>query len=100
MQERQIVAYFLIPTDQHPTETVHPTMCTLHDPTTRFVSRLLLDRLRLLAPRPDMGGEPELGQQVPHLVEVIALVQTHPLGLLSGWLGALDGDTHDGRSGH
>src|SRR5262245_40059944 len=69
----------LIPTDEDAAEPVHPTMCPLHYPPPRLVPGFLLERLRLLAARPDMGREPELRQQFPHLVVVVPLVQAQVL---------------------
>jgi hypothetical protein len=76
MQKPQIVAYLLVPADQDAPDTIHPTMRTLHDPPPCFEPRLLFEDLGLFASRPDVGGESTLGQQVAHLIIVIALIPT------------------------
>jgi hypothetical protein len=96
MQKCQIVAHVLVPPDQQSPETVHPTMCPFHHPPPCHVPCLMLDGLGFLAPCPDVGGEPKLGQQLPHLIIVLALVQTHPLRLRQRGHRPLDGDTGDG----
>jgi hypothetical protein len=96
MRTREIVAHFFVPADQQAPEAIHPTMRPLHDPPVGFESSLLLERLGLFPPRPDMGGEVTFGQQVPHLVIVIACVQTHPLWVIWGRLRPHDRDTLDG----
>jgi hypothetical protein len=72
MQQPQIVGRLLLPADQYPAETVHPTVRPLHHPPASLVARLPLDRLRLLPPRPQVQREPELRQQGADAVEVIA----------------------------
>src|SRR5262245_40008760 len=100
MQKPQIVAYVLVPADQHAPEAIHPTMGAFHHPPPCLETELLLERLGLLAPGPDVGGEPELGEQVADLVEVIAFIQAHPLRPSRGWLWPRDRDTSNGLSGH
>src|SRR5262245_38253139 len=75
-------------------------MRTLHHPSTGLVPCFTLDGVGFLAPCPDVGGEPKFRQQLPHLVIVIAFVQTHPLRLLQRRHRALDGDTGDGLLDH
>src|SRR5438105_4963516 len=75
-------------------------MRPLHHPTTSLVPSFPPQRLGLFAPGTDVCGEPELREQLPHRVVVVPLVQTHPLRLIGARLGAFDGDTLDGRSGH
>ena len=79
MQKPQVVAHFLVPADQHAPEAIHPTMRPLHDPPSCLEAGLLFERLGLFPPRADVGGEAKFGQQIPHLIIVIAFVQTHPL---------------------
>src|ERR1051326_1568145 len=96
MQQAQIIERLLLPADQKPTETVEPAMGPLHDPTTRLVPGFLLNGRSLLSPRANVGGEAKLSQQSPHLIIVIASIQTHPLLLsalrLRTGLGPLDRD--------
>jgi hypothetical protein len=100
MQKPQIVPRFLVPADQQPPEPVHPTVRALYDPPSCPESGFLLQRLRFLTPGPDVGREPKLGEQVAHLIRVIAFVQAHPLGRRWGWLRPLDGHTFDGLPRH
>ena len=67
MQKPQVVAYVLVPADQHAPEAMHPTMGAFHDPPPCLVPRFLLERLGLLAAGPDVSSEPELGKQVADL---------------------------------
>src|SRR5262245_9839261 len=95
MQERQIVTHFLVPADEHAPEAIHPTMRALYYPPSCPETGLLLDRLGLFPPCPDVGREAEFGQQLAHFIIVIALVQTHPLGCVWGRLRPLHWDTLD-----
>ena len=76
MQKPQAVADFLVPTDQHTPEAIHPTMRAFHDPSSGFETRFFLQRLGFFPPRPDMGREAKLLQEVSDFVIVIALIQT------------------------
>src|SRR5215510_14918194 len=96
MQKTQIVTYFLIPADQHPSEAVHPAMRAFHYPPPCLEPELVFQRFRFISPRPDMGGKAKLEQQPPYLLIVITFVETHPLGSLGGGIGPLDGDALDG----
>src|SRR5215510_5310066 len=98
MQNPQVVTHFFIPTDQHTPEAIHPAMRALHAPPPCFEPHLGLQGLGRLAPRSDMCREPELLQQVAHLVVVIALVQPPPLGGVRGGSGPFHGQALDGRA--
>ena len=95
MQKPQVVAHVLVPADQHAPEAIHPTMRPLHDPPSCLVAGLLLERLGLFPRRADVGREAKFGPQVPHLIVVIALVQTPPLGIVWRGLWPRDRDTRD-----
>src|SRR5215813_10746685 len=99
MQKREIVAHVLVPADQHVPEAIHPINRALHDPPACLQTGFLLARHDLFPPRPDVGREPELGQQLAHLV-VIAFVQAYPLQLLRGGRRARDGDTAERLPDH
>src|SRR3954452_10161850 len=92
MQQAEVVLDLLLPADQDPAEPVHPAMGPLHDPTASLVSRLTLQCLGLLATRPYMRREPELADQLPRVVVVVALVQAHPLGARRRRLGPVHRD--------
>src|SRR5882724_1338420 len=93
MQKRQIIAHLLVPADQQPPEAIHPAMGPLHHPPTRPVPGFTRDRSGFLTLGLDVGGEPKLGQQLAHFVEVIALIQAHALWLLWGRRRARERDT-------
>ncbi len=78
----------------------HPTMRPLHHPPPRLGPCLPLQFLRLFPTRLDVGREAELCHDLTHLVVVIALVQAHPLRLLSRRLGTLDGNALQGFADH
>src|SRR5579871_6880210 len=69
----------LLPAHQDATEAVHPAVGALDDPTVCLLARLLCDLLGLLATPPDMGSEAEFLQQLPNLVILESLVETHAL---------------------
>jgi hypothetical protein len=50
-------------------------MRAFHQPPPCLATGFLLERLGLFPPRSDVGGQAKLGQQLPHLVIVIAFVQ-------------------------
>jgi hypothetical protein len=74
MQKPQVVAHFLVPANQHAPEAIHPTMRAFHDPPPGLETGFLLERRGLFPASADVGGEAKLGQQLPHLVIVIAFV--------------------------
>src|SRR5262249_16548473 len=97
MEHAEIVLHLLLPPDQDPPEPVHPAVGPFDHPAAGLEPRLTLQRLRLLAPRPHMRREPELPDQLPGVVIVITLVQTHPLRLRLRGLGAPHRDALQGR---
>src|SRR4051812_29446357 len=92
MQHAEVVLDLLLPTDQNPAESIHPAVGPLYHPATGLEPRLPLQRLRLLASGPYMRREAELPNQLPGVVVVVTLVQTHPLRLLLRRLGTLHRD--------
>src|ERR1041385_4889011 len=93
MEQSQIIRRLLLPPDQDRTETVHPTMRSFHHPPTGFEASLSLDRLCLFPSGTDVRRVAKLLRQLPHLVEVVSLVQAQALRLLGGRLRARHGDT-------
>ena len=70
MQKPQIVAYFLVPADQHAPKTVHPTMrSTTHR---RALQPVSCFSAWASSPRAWMSREAKLCQKVPDLIIVIA----------------------------
>jgi hypothetical protein len=65
----------------------HPTMRVGDAPPPGLATRCLLERLGLRPPRTEVRGEAKFGQQVPHLIIVIACVQTMPWGVSAEGLG-------------
>src|SRR5262245_60944361 len=82
MEKGQIMFRLFVPAHQNTPTAVHPRVDPLHDPPPRSEPCLLRQRLGLLASGTDMGREPELVQQLPYLVILIAVVQAHALCLL------------------
>src|SRR4051812_8015191 len=99
MQHAEVVLDLFLPTDQNPAESIHPTVSPLHHPATGLEPRLPLQRLGLLASGPHMRREAELPDQLPGVVVVVTLVQTHPLRFLLRRLGTLDRDALQRRFG-
>src|SRR5262249_35070275 len=99
MQKPYVIAYLLVPADQHAPEAVHPTMGALDDPPPGFETDLVLECAGLLTPCLDMGCEPKLVEQGPYFIIIIAFVQTHPLWSLGGGIGPLHRDALDGLTG-
>src|SRR6266498_3011057 len=99
MQKGDVVLRLLVPTDQQPSKTVQPRVGAFHNPSARPLARLLSQLLRFFSSRLDVGGEAKFHQRLPHFVEVVALVQAHPLRLFFRRGGtlyhyALDGLSH------
>ena len=85
MKEGDVIVRGLVPAHQDAPEAVQPAVGALHHPAPGLEPSFPFDRLCLLAPAADMGGEAELLQRVAHLVKVVAFIQTHALGML--WTG-------------
>ena len=81
MKQGDVILGLLTPADENPAKPIQPTMRPLHHPTTRLLPGGPLQRLRLLAPRPDVRREPERRHELTHFVVVIPLVHAQPLGL-------------------
>src|SRR5262249_49921221 len=90
MEHCNIVLWFLVPPDEKSAEPIHPTVSTLHYPTTRLGARAASLRLHLLATRADITRETKLLDKRTHFIIVIALVHTHTLWLLRCWLRPFD----------
>src|SRR4029453_15928412 len=95
MQERHIVFWFLLPTNEDASEAIHPTMGAFHDPAPGSFPGFSLQLLRFRTTGTDMSGEAKLEQSSAAFVIIIALVQTEVLGLLLRWLWALHWDARD-----
>ena len=96
MEEGEIVVAFLVPTNQDPTKAVHPTMSAFHHPPPSSDTRLLFERVRFFAPRPQMRGEAKHCQRGPHLRIVVPFIQTQTLGVRRGGFGPLDHEAIEG----
>src|SRR5262245_36730757 len=84
MQKAQIVAYFLVPTDQDASEAIHPTMRAFHHPAPCFETGFLLESLSFFPARTDVRSEAKLLQEIPDLVIVVAFIQAQALRRLRG----------------
>src|SRR5688572_4142867 len=100
MQKPQVVACFLVPADHHTPEAIHPTRRALYDPSPRFETHLLFERLGFFPTCTEVGSEAKLFQEVPHLIIVIAFIQAHPLRRVGGRVWPLHGNALDGCAGH
>jgi hypothetical protein len=67
-------------------------MGPFYHPAAGLFASFVFDFLSLLATRTNMFSKTKLLQNIPHLLIIIALVQTHPLRLLWGWLGTIQRD--------
>src|SRR5260370_10133270 len=92
MEHAEVILHLLLPTDEDPTESVHPTVGPLDDPAAGLEPPLLLQRLRLLASGPHGGREPQLRDQLSGVGVVITLLQAHPPGLVLPRFGAIHGE--------
>ena len=95
MEQRQIIRGLFVPADQESAKPVHPRMRPFHDPAACFGPGFGLDRFGLSSTRANVGGKAELVKGVAYFFVVVALRQTHPLGLFLGWLRTLDDDAFD-----
>lgn len=68
MQKRQIVLWFLVPSNQQPAKAVHPRMRPLRHLAPRFKPGFPLDGLGLYSTRANVSGEPEFLQNLPYFV--------------------------------
>ena len=82
MKEGNVVLGGLVPAHQNTPKPVQPTVGAFHHPAPRLEPGCPLDRLCLLAPTSDVGGEAKLCQRAANLAIVVALVQAHAMGSL------------------
>src|SRR5260370_12536274 len=75
MKHRQIVFRFLAPADENSAKTVHPTMRSFHDPSTRFFKNLALEFLCLFSACANMTCKAKLLNYLAHLIVVLPFVQ-------------------------
>src|SRR5215207_5826524 len=87
MQKPDVVFWFLLPTDQNPTEPIHPTMGAFHHPTSGSDTRFPFEVSGFFTPRADMRRKAKSGQDIADFLIIITLVQTEPLRMLGGRLG-------------
>src|SRR5262245_23436436 len=81
MQKGQIVFRLFVPTYQDAPKAVQPRMSPLDDPAPSLLARVVFERLRFRATRPNMGREPKLLQDIAHFLIVIAFVEAQALGV-------------------
>ena len=99
MQERNVVLWLLVPTNQDAAEAIHPTMGAFHHPPSRPFACFVFDLLSLFTSGANMGRKAKFFQNLAHRLIIIAFVQTHPLRLFWGWLRALHHHPLDGFAG-
>jgi hypothetical protein len=96
VQHCQVGVGPLLPAHEQTAEAVEPGLAALDHPAPGAEAGLVLERPRLLATRPHMGGEAELLDELVDLGEVVALVQTEALRMLLARVGPRDRDTGQG----
>ena len=92
MQKGDIVFGLLVPTNQNAAKTIHPTMRTFNDPTSRTLGRILFELLGFFTPRPNMSREAKFCQKVANFLKIISFIKTHPLGVFGRRSWTFDGD--------
>jgi hypothetical protein len=92
VEHGQVGVGAFLPADKDAAEAVEPGLGAFDDPAAGAVAGLAFERLCFLAAGADVAGEVELGRELVHLGEVVALVQAEPVRLFLGRLGPLDRD--------
>jgi hypothetical protein len=87
MQKREVIDRRFVPANQHAPKAIHPPMHPFHHPPPRFAACLAFEGLHLFAPAADISGKAKLAYGLPHVLVVIALIQTQALRVLGGWRG-------------
>src|SRR6267143_3431390 len=95
MKESHIVLALLLPTDQDPSEAIHPAVGTLDDPATRFEPGVALETLGFFSTPANVRRVPELLREIPDLVVIVSPVQAEILELSSG-AGSIHRNTFQG----
>src|SRR5258707_7660735 len=98
MEKRQIVLRFFLPANEQTAKAIQPGMNSFHHPAASFEARFAFDGLGLFPSRAHMGCKAKFLQNGVHLIVVVPFVQTHPLWMCLGGLGAVDDDAFDGRA--
>ena len=99
MQHTQIILRSFLPPDQDSTKSVHPTVCSLHDPASGFEACRSLESLCFFAPRTKVECIMKLGGQCSNFVIVIPFVQTQTLRFRWCRSGSFDRNTHQSFAG-
>lgn len=95
MQQTEIICRLLFPSNQNSTESVHPTVCSFHDPATRFELCESPDQLGFFTARANVRRESEFLDQFTDLVIVIPFVQAQVLRFVQRGSGSFDGNAGD-----
>src|SRR6266545_1591297 len=85
----------LLPAHQDAPKAVHPTVAAFNNPAAGALTSLTRDLLGFFATCANVGRKAKLRQDRPHLVVVIAFVQTHALRLLCAGFGTRNHDAFD-----
>lgn len=86
MKQSQIIFRFLFPARQDAAKPVHPAMCSLDNPASRFKASLMLNRLCFFTARANMGRIAKFFYQVSYLARIISFIKTHTLFFPFRWL--------------
>src|SRR5918911_1510649 len=87
MHERQIIVGLLLPTNQQPSEAVHPGVGPFDHPTPSTITGNGGPFLRFLTTTADMRRVAPLRQRLPDRIIIVAFVQAQVLRSLLGWFG-------------
>jgi hypothetical protein len=88
-----------LPAGEDAAEAIEPGVGALDDPAACAEAGLALDRLCLVAPAADVGGERELLRELADLLVVVGGVEAESLWSLRRRLRPLDRDALDGGAG-
>src|SRR5690349_11329037 len=97
MKQTQIIASFLFPTYQNPSETVEPAMGAFHFPTPGPVVRNNLSLGFFFATRTNMFGVAQFPKQLVNPARIVSFIQTQMLHLFGARLRPLYGGFAQGR---
>src|SRR3990172_8377102 len=100
MEHSDIVFNFLLPTDEQPTEAIHPRVSPLDNPSSRSIAWDVLFGRLLFAPTANVRRIAVAVHQLAHRRVVVPLIQTHVLRLFRRWRRTLHRYRLDSGLGH
>ena len=100
MKQSQVIFRFLFPSSQYSTKSVHPAMCSLHNPAASFKTSFMFNCLCFFATRTNMSGIAKRFHQVSYLARIITFIKTHALSFPFSRLWSFNGNAFDSRFRH